>query len=67
MSAVKDQTIKHLMNAIGAEDHEMSAVMAFAGEDAYLDAAGQPIALWTYPEMLEVANAWLDGQAEGEE
>lgn len=58
MSAVKDQTIKNLMSAVGAEDHEMSAVAAWTGETCW-DEAGNPIVLWTYGEMFELAQTWL--------
>jgi len=56
--ARKNQTIKNLMSAIGAEDHELSAVAAWTGEQCF-DEAGQPIVLWTYAEMLQLAQAYL--------
>jgi len=64
--ARKNQTIKNLMSAIGAEDHELSAVAAWTGEQCF-DGAGQPIMLWTYGEMFELAQIYLSKYGDSED
>jgi hypothetical protein len=61
MTEMKNQTINNLMSAIGAEPSEMSAVAAWTGERCW-DESGTALQLWTYGEMLELAQIYLENK-----
>lgn len=60
MTAEKNQTIENLMAAIGAVPEHGIAVAAWTGERCWTT-DGEPIVLWTYAEIVELATMYLNG------